>query len=301
MDNKTTLLILMIVLIAFITLLTILGLVFIIGLRKRAPVVKIVMAPQPEGSEQEEEEETSDDAAAQESEPPQEGGEEGSAPKEPPQTEQIVLQEEDGAEPEEDEDSQSFILEGQERVRYDRSLYAKIAQLKKESKEWYGELKNELLSYEKMKSRMSWRRETFRIGRMNIARFTVRGKTLCLMLAVEPDGYAGTKYAVEDVSGTVSLADTPTLYRIKSARRLKYAKEMIAGIMRELKVYKNSRYEAQDYFMPYEGDVAFMQRGLVKRVVGSHTRMFKIEEVDAAAEAAATKTDEPNAESADKE
>ena len=96
---------------------------------------------------------------------------------------------------------------------------------------------------------------------------------------------------MRDVSNVSSMADTPTMYRIRKERRCKYAKEMIAGIMKELKVYKDSHFEAQDYFVPYEGDMALMQRGLVKRVVTGSTRTFKIEEVDANAQVEAAATD----------
>nr|MDE6617574.1 hypothetical protein [Clostridiales bacterium] len=61
-------------------------------------------------------------------------------------------------------------------------------------------------------------------------------------------------------------------------------------IMKELKVYKNPAYEAQDYYVPYEGDVSLMNRGLVKRVVSGSVKAFKIEEVDAAAQSEAAAT-----------
>lgn len=275
MDNKTILLVFLIVLIVFVTLLTTLGIIFIIALRKRAPVVKIVMAPNTDSEPLREEESTQTANAAQ-----PENGDKTAAPlPEPPKT-AAVQPDMDDMDDDIDEESSAIVVEGQESVRYDRSLIAKIAQLKKESKEWYGELKNELLSYEKVKLRMSWRRETFRVGRMPVARFMVRGKTLCLLLAVEPSGYSGTKYSVEDMSNTVSLADTPTLYRIKSARRLKYAKEMIGGIMKELKIRKAAHYEPKDFYIPYEGDMSFMQRGLVKRVVSTSVRTFRVEETE---------------------
>lgn len=288
-NNKTMLYVLMGVLIVFVLLLAVLGIVFVIALRKRAPVIKVVMAPRAIEEEDEEEEEqpapvtAAAPAVAEEPAPVVEEAKQEAteavapAPQPEPQPAPVVK-----PDPEEDEedDAPSYVIEGQERVRYDRSLTAKICQLKNETKEWYTQLKNELLSYERVKSRMSWRRESFRIGRMTFARLTVRGKTLCLLLAVEPDGYSGTKYTVEDVSNVDSTADTPTLYRIKSERRLKYAKEMIAGVMKELKCYKNSHYEASDFFMPYEGDMALMQRGLVKRIVTGSTRTFKIEEVN---------------------
>lgn len=256
LDNATSLMILMGVLIAFILLLTVLGIVFIVALRKRRPVVKVIMAPAAQASIA------------------------GGGLTENADTPEAEAQAEPEPEPEDDDEESKIVTEGSESVRYNRSFEAKLHQLSNESKEWYTALKNELLSYEKVKERMSWPRESFRIGRVPVARLSVRGKTLCLFLCVEPMGYTGTKYTVEDVSNVANTVDTPTMYRIKSARRLKYAKEMIAGMMKEFKVFKDPRYEAQDFYRPYEGDMALMERGLIKRVVSGGTRTFRIEEVD---------------------
>ena len=267
-DNNTLLIILLAALLVLVVLLTVLGIVFIVALRKRRPVVKVVMAPatiQPAASAQPAASKAGKAAVVEEPEDA-----------------------EDDEEEDDDEESSNFITEGAERVRYNRSFTAKICQLNNETKEWYSELKNELLSYQGIKDRMSWKRETFRLGRVSIARFVVRGKTLCLLLAVEPISYNGTKFAVEDVSNMANTADTPTLYRIKNARRLKYAKDMLAGMMKEFKSFKKPQFSPQDYFLPYEGDMALMQRGLVKRVVSASTRTFKVEEVDAQSEVAAT-------------
>ena len=280
MDNKTMLLVLMVVLIAFIVLLAVLGIVFIIALRKRAPVVKVLMAPL--AAQKDEDDEEPEEEEAQEEEPEEQLAipEAAALDEKPaePAPKPVPKEEPEDEEDDDDNDETVFVMEGADRVRYDRSFEAKICQLKNETKEWYSQLKNELLSYELVKTRMSWRRETYRVGRMPFARIVVRGKTLCLLVAVEPSGYAGTKFNVEDVSNVAATADTPTLYRIKSVRRLKYAKEMIAGIMKELKVYKNTQYEPVDFFVPYEGDMALMSRGMIKRVVTSHTRTFKVEE-----------------------
>lgn len=193
-------------------------------------------------------------------------------------------------EDDDDDESSTFVTEGVERVRYDRSFKAKHIQMKDESKEWYSTLKNELLSYQRVKSRLSWRKETFRIGRMPLARFVIRGKTLCLLLAIEPSGLQGTKFTVDDVSAVAATADTPCQYRIKSARRAKYAKELIGIVMKELNMRKIPDYVAQDFFVPYEGTVALMEKGLTKRVVSESTRTFEIREVsgEQSAEAAAT-------------
>ncbi len=291
--TKTMLFVLIGVLLAFIVLLVILGTVFIVSLRKRAPVVKVVMAPsleeeKPEEREQlEQQEETMQEVA----EEPEEA-----------EVEQVELTEEVGAEPEpvteskkreeeivvalpetaeeEDNDSEAdesdveYVEEGGVHVRYEKSFTAKLTQLKSEVKDWYSLLKNELLSYKKVRSRMSWKRESFRLGRMTVARFVVRGKTLCLLLAVEPAGYAGTKYSVEDVSSVAANADTPCLYRIKNARRAKYAVEIIAGLMKELKVLKDASFAEQNYAMPYEDTAALLEQGLVKRVVTAGNSPF---------------------------
>ena len=280
--NETVLLILMILLSVFVVLLLILAIVFIIALRKRRPVVKVVMAPmaQQAAAEEPDEEEEEEEQPAPAAEPViDENGEVTEAPAPAAPAPAPELEEDDD---DDEEESSTFITEGTERVRYNRSFTAKICQQSNEVKEWYSELKNELLSYERVRARMSWKRESFRIGRLTLARLAVRGKTLCLLLAVEPISYNGTKYTVEDVSNVASTADTPTMYRIKSARRLKYAKEMLEGIMREVKTYKRSDFEAQDYFLPYDGDMSLIQRGLIKRVVSGSTRTFKVEEVDAA-------------------
>lgn len=294
MDNKTLLLTLIIVLVVFIVLLAVLGIVFIIALRKRRPVIKVVMAPQAMKDMQEEEPETE---APEQDPAPVVPSVEASTPAEvlPPVEQKPAPAPEPEEEDEDDDDEEStqYVTEGSERVRYNRSITAKIHQLSNKSKEWYTELKNELLSYGKVKARISWKHEAFRIGRMTVAKFVVRGKTLCLLVAVEPQSYDGTKFSVRDVSNVASMADTPTMYRIRKERRCKYAKEMIADIMKELKVYKDPKFVAQDYFVPYEGDMALMQRGLVKRIVSGTTKTFKIEEVEAPAqsEAAATSDD----------
>lgn len=298
-SNQAALLTLMGVLIAIVVLLTVLGIVFIIALRKRAPVIKVVMAsPMPKADEPDEE-----PAPAPEAPEPEQLVMEGIEPAdEPKPVEAPKPKPEPEPEPEDDgsdgddEDDVSYVTEGKARVHYDRSFTAKIIQLSDEGKEWYTQVKNELLSYQKIKARTSWKKEAFRLGRNTIARFVVRGKTLCLLLAVEPEGFAGTKFSVEDVSSTASLADTPCLYRIKSARRAKYAKEMINAVMKELAIRKDPNFMAQDYYVAYEGTMGLMEKGLIKRVVTNSSRTFEVREISEeerlAAQAAAASADE---------
>ena len=297
-SNKSLLLGLMIVLLVLLVLLTALGIVFIVALRKRAPVIKVVMAPPPPESDKDDDvqDEPEEEPAEEQLEMeevaaiPEEPKTEEAQPAPPPAPAPEPEPEREEYEDDDDDESSTFVTEGVERVRYDRSFKAKHIQMKDESKEWYSTLKNELLSYQRVKSRLSWRKETFRIGRMPLARFVIRGKTLCLLLAIEPSGLQGTKFTVDDVSAVAATADTPCLYRIKSARRAKYAKELIGIVMKELNMRKIPDYVAQDFFVPYEGTVALMEKGLTKRVVSESTRTFEIREVsgEQSAEAAAT-------------
>lgn len=154
------------------------------------------------------------------------------------------------------------------KLRYNKSFTARLIQSEDQVKLWYTDLKNELLSYKKVHARISWKRESYNFGRLPFARLSYRGTTLCLFLPLDPEAFVDTKYKVENVSDNVSYVDTPCLYRIKNNRRVKYAAELIAMVAQNLEAVKIER-EAEDYYVPYEGLVELIKKGLVKRVVKS--------------------------------
>lgn len=154
------------------------------------------------------------------------------------------------------------------RLRYDKSFTARLIQSDDEVKHWYTELKNELLSYKKIKARMSWKRETFKIGKEVVAKISFRGKTMCLYLPLNAADFAESKYHVEDVSDTPSNVDTPVMYRMKNSRRVKYAADLIAMVMDNFGLVRVERI-AEDYYLPYEGIVELINKGLVKRKIKS--------------------------------
>ncbi len=150
------------------------------------------------------------------------------------------------------------------RYRYNRSFAAKLIQSDERVKGYYSQIKNALLSYKKVASRTSWQHESFRYGRPSVAKFVIRGKTLCLCLALNPADYAESKYIVDDMSRFAKFAGTPLLYRIKNDRRCRYAKELIA------KLFENaepSGHEEEDFAsIPWEETPALVEKGLVKVV-----------------------------------
>lgn len=150
------------------------------------------------------------------------------------------------------------------RYRYNRSFAAKLIQSEDKVKRWYSELKRELLSYKKVAARVSWRHESFRYGRPTAAKFVIRGKTLCLCLALDPAAYAESKYIVSDMSRYSKFAATPLLYRIKNERRCRYAKELIAKLFEgaEAAVPPEEDFSA----IPYEDTQSLVEKGLIRIV-----------------------------------
>lgn len=149
-------------------------------------------------------------------------------------------------------------------IKYNKSFTAKLIQSSDINKEYYSQLKNELLSYGGIKARTSWKYETFYAGRQTFARLSVRGKKLCLFLSLDPKNYVDTKYVIDDKSNVLAYEKTPLLYRIKNDRRLKYSKELITTAMQgreKTEEFKEVNYSAR---LPYEEIEPLIERKLVK-------------------------------------
>ena len=155
-------------------------------------------------------------------------------------------------------------------VRYNRSFTARIIQASDEMKSRYSELKNYILSYKGVKNRISWKRETFRIGRNTFACFVMRGKTLCLCLATDPARFEETKYKIFDLSVRSPKNKMPSMYRILNDRRVKYAKEIIDMLMAELGLNRNEAYADEDFVLSYRTTEELIDCDLIK-IIGQNT------------------------------
>lgn len=151
-------------------------------------------------------------------------------------------------------------------IKYNKSFTAKIIQSSDVVKNYYSEIKNELLSYKGVKARMSWKGETFYSGRTTYAKLCVRGKCLSLFLALDAKDYAESKYIVDDMSEIATYEKTPCLYRIKNDRRVKYSKELIETVMGDRE--KMPEPEQTDWAgkHPYEETQPLVDRGLIKEL-----------------------------------
>lgn len=158
----------------------------------------------------------------------------------------------------------------QDRVRYIRSFTAKLSQSNDLLKERYNVLKNELMSYKKVKARKSWYSETFRLGRPVIAKFAIIGKTLSLYLALSPEEFIGSKYVFKDVSAVKKYSAVPMRLKIKSNRSVRYAKELIQ-VMAKQYGWKSLNLQEVDYYPEYRTTEELIMDKEIKIVVTEKT------------------------------
>ncbi len=152
-------------------------------------------------------------------------------------------------------------------MKYNRSFIARIIQGTDEQKNYYGQVKTALLSYKKVNSNIAWGAERFNKGRETIARFKIRGKTLCLYLALDPKEFEYSVYHQVDVSDNKSMHGTPMMVKIKSPRGVKKAVRLIDAMLAKRDGVKRTVAE-RDYaaMYPYETIDELIEDGLVKDV-----------------------------------
>ena len=152
-------------------------------------------------------------------------------------------------------------------MKYNRSFIARIIQGTDDQKNYYGQVKTALLSYKKVNSNVAWGAERFNKGRETIARFKIRGKTLCLYLALDPAEFETSVYHHVDVSDNKSMHGTPMMVKIKSPRGVKKAIRLIDIMLEKREGIKRNVAE-RDYaaMYPYETIEELIEDGLVKDV-----------------------------------
>ncbi len=166
---------------------------------------------------------------------------------------------------EETEDSGDEFKFSGNSTRLKTSFLCRLIQAEKETTDYYSQLKNYILSYKGVNSRVSWFFDSFNKGRNHCAKLNIRGKTVIMYIALDPKDYSISKYHHSDVSDKAKYAKTPMMLRVRSARALKYACELIS-IWMEKNGVKQTEVKNVDYALPYETNEALLERGLIKRV-----------------------------------
>lgn len=123
----------------------------------------------------------------------------------------------------------------------------RLARSEETLKQQYSELKNELLSHRKVRSRITKSCETFRVGYNQVAKLVVAGKGLKLYLALDPRSVDSAIYHQRDASSKKRFVEVPLVVKVKSPLSLRKAKQLIAKVCEEKEIVKKSRYETVDY------------------------------------------------------
>ena len=150
-------------------------------------------------------------------------------------------------------------------TRYKRSFRAKIIESADAVKESYFALKNALLSYAGVNSQINWSNDRFFMAGETVARISVRGKTLCLYLDLDPAAYPASVYHQRAVGDTKQYEKTPMMVKVKSATALKRALQLVAILMERLDTVSVERAPV-DYAeeFAFRSQEELIQEGLIK-------------------------------------
>lgn len=163
-----------------------------------------------------------------------------------------------------DEEETELVLPQTEGARtvLNRSFAARLSQADDGIKVAYSELKNALLSYKKIRSRLSWKCESFYKGRSKCALLQIRGKKLYLYAAIAVEGLPA-KFHAKDVSARKRFARTPALVKISGKRSLLYAKQLVDLLMSNLGAEKGA-VQNVNYKPRRKATQTLIDEGLIK-------------------------------------
>ncbi len=122
----------------------------------------------------------------------------------------------------------------------------KLLRLDTEKQEYFNELHNHISSFKKVHGRVSLKGVSYRVGRKLLARFSIKGKTLKLNLALDLNEFNKNVYFQQDCSMVKSLKDVPFTVKVKSKRGANNAKKLVDELMLENNVSKNDKYQYVD-------------------------------------------------------
>lgn len=197
-----------------------------------------------------------------------EKGEEEREELQTPPLEETIIPETEAASFEDNADGDEVTISQDENgntieIRYVKSFTAKLSQADETLKDYYNSLKNYVLSYKGVNSKVSWHYDSVVLGKERVLKFAIRGKTLCAYYPLDPKKVP-QKYKVEEAKGK-KYEEVPCLYRIKNERRCQYAKDLFDRLMKKRKIQKGEELN-DEYRIPREETQSLIAKGLIKEV-----------------------------------
>ena len=153
-------------------------------------------------------------------------------------------------------------------IRLKRSFTAKMRQSDEKVKGYYSDLKNELTSYKRINSNVSWHGDRFNFGRDTIAKINICGKTLCFYLALDPNDpeFKSTVYHQKDVGDQKAYELTPFLVKVKSDAASKKALRLVGFLAEKVGAEKDEAFQPVDYVdeFKYQSTKQLFEDGFIK-------------------------------------
>ncbi|MBQ7653345.1 MAG: hypothetical protein IJS93_03140 [Clostridia bacterium] len=148
---------------------------------------------------------------------------------------------------------------------------SKVVQSDDATKNYYSQIKNELLSYEKMRCSASAGCETFIASRKTYAKIAMSGKTLSLYLNLNPLEFSPSTFHHKDKSDNKKYSAVPMMVKVKSDLGMRKAISLIMTMMGDNGVNKNAKFKPVDYVqeLPYKTDEELIAEGLIKYNMGA--------------------------------
>ena len=153
-------------------------------------------------------------------------------------------------------------------TRFKRSFKAKIIESDEEVKGFYFDLKNAFLSYSRISSQVSWSNDRYTFAGDTIAKVGVRGRTLCVYLALNPDEFPSSVYHQRFAGDTKMYEKTPMMVKVKSGVALKRAIRLVEMLMENLGAVREDR-EPVDYSQEFafRSEEQLLAEGLIKTAI----------------------------------
>ncbi len=153
-------------------------------------------------------------------------------------------------------------------IRLKRSFTAKMKQSDEKVKEYYSNIKNELTSYKKINSNISWHGDRFNFGRDTVAKVNICGKTLCFYLALDPEDaeLKTTVYHQKNVGAQKAYESTPFMVKVKSDAAAKKALRLVGYLAEKLGTAKENEFTPVNYVeeFAYETTKQLFDAGYIK-------------------------------------
>ena len=195
---------------------------------------------------------------------------------EEPVIEAPVVEESISEEAEENEESVELggdlievIDENNKKLIINKRLYTnKLCLAEDDLKRNYNIIKNAIMKYAKVRSRISASYESFRKGRKLLVRFNILGKTLRVYLALDPNEYPVTVYHQRDEGSKKKYELVPMMLRVRSPRSVRNAVKLIDELMEKEGILLAKNYEEVDYAkeFKYDSNALLIKDGLKKLV-----------------------------------